>query len=80
MQASQKGGYIFSPVHIHLSSHVHAITIIQIIIEGLVLIKHNMELMSGHVTNIKIYTELNNISCAESNSKLTDSSLHNHYI
>ena len=33
MQASQKGGYIFSPVHIHLSSHIHAITIIQVIVE-----------------------------------------------
>ena len=54
MQASQKGGYISSPVHIHLSSHMHAITIIQVIIEGLILIKHNMQLMSGHVTNIRI--------------------------
>ena len=52
-QASQKGGYIFSPVHIYLSSHMHAITIIQIIIEGLILIKYNMQLMSGHMTNIR---------------------------
>ena len=42
-QASQKGGYIFSPVHIHLASHMHVITIIQIIVEGLILIKHNMQ-------------------------------------
>ena len=30
MQASQKGGYVFSPVHIHLSSHMYAITNIQV--------------------------------------------------
>ena len=53
-QASQKGGYISSPVHIHLTSYMHAITNIQVIVEGLILIKHNMQVMSGHVTNILI--------------------------
>ena len=31
---------------------MHDITIMQVIIAGLILIKHNMQLMSGHITNI----------------------------
>ena len=70
-----KGGLHFNPVHIHLSSHMHAITITQVIIEGFILFKHNMPLISGHVTYIHIFIEFNNIYYAESNSKIVADSI-----
>ena len=69
-QASQTGVtflFLFIFICLHISCH-H--TYAGHIIEGLILIKHNMQLMSGHITNIRIYTEFNIIYCAESNNKL----------
>ena len=58
-------GFTKGGLHFKSSSYpsviTHAITIIQIVVEGLILIKHNMQFMSGHVTNIRIYTKLYNI-------------------
>ena len=54
---------------------MHAITITQVIIEGFILFKHNMPLISGHITYIHIFIEFNNIYYAESNSKIVANSI-----
>ena len=70
-----KRGLHFIPLHIHLSSHMHAITNTQVIIEGFILFKHTMPLISGHITYIHIIIEFNNIYYAESNSKIVADSI-----
>ena len=58
-----------------MSLHMHAITITQVIIEGFILFKYNMPLISGHITYIHIFTEFNNIYYAKSNSKIVANSI-----